>query len=137
MSNSTVVGRETISQSEIVETSGNSSVPMRRPDGKLVKGGPTLNPRGRGAAMPKDLREAARAHTDEALAVVLEAIRDRKLAMKVRLQAVNILLDRGYGKPVQSVEADVRTLNLHESHLKALLDGNGVSSGTVIDHEPA
>jgi hypothetical protein len=43
----------------------------------------------------------------------------------VALAAAQEVLNRVYGKPLQSVESDVRTLNIGEAYLKALQLVNG------------
>ena len=39
---------------------------------------------------------------------------------KIQLRAAEILLDRGYGKPVQSIEAAVARVDMQQAHLQAL-----------------
>lgn len=62
--------------------------------------GQSGNPSGR----PKEdarLKELARARTEEAFAVLDECLKDGD--RKVRLKAVEIVLERGYGRPAQTV----------------------------------
>ena len=72
--------------------------------GKFVKG-QTGNPRGR----PKeahDLKELARAQTAEAVKTLIDVMKTGAAA--ARVQAATALLDRGYGKPLQSVDVTTR-----------------------------
>ena len=62
--------------------------------------GKSGNPGGGPKEAPK-LRDAARAHTEAALQVIVASLGDDDA--KVRLKAAEIILDRGYGKPAQSV----------------------------------
>lgn len=65
-----------------------------------------------GAGRPKgavnkataDIKEAAQAYTEQALAVLVEVMQTGDSAA-ARVAAANSVLDRGYGKPKQSVEA--------------------------------
>lgn len=62
--------------------------------------GQSGNPGGRVGVDPK-VREAARAHTEAAIAVLAAALQDDQT--KNRILAANSLLDRAWGKPAQSV----------------------------------
>lgn len=69
--------------------------------------GQSGNPGGR----PKDLsgfRELARAYGTDALRALLAVMRSRKSPAAARVSAAVAILDRAYGKPVQSVGLDVR-----------------------------
>lgn len=66
----------------------------------LFKPGQTGNPGGR----PKgdiELRRAARERTAEALATLINIMRDDKAATAARVSAAQAILDRGWGKAVQ------------------------------------
>lgn len=73
------------------------------------KPGVSGNPGGR-AKVVGELRDLARTHTATALNTLIELMQHDPNG-KVRLEAANAVLDRGYGKPSQSVsvDADVRT----------------------------
>lgn len=66
-----------------------------------------------GAGRPKgavnkataDIREAAQEYTDEALMVLAEVMRDGDSAA-ARVAAANSILDRGHGKPRQSMDVE-------------------------------
>lgn len=64
--------------------------------------GQSGNPGGR----PKDtdLREAARAHTQEAIKTLVIIMKGKKSPAAARVAAACALLDRGYGKPTQMME---------------------------------
>ena len=63
--------------------------------------GQSGNPGGR-PKQDNSLRDACRAHTDKAVEVLVLALDDENT--KNRVIAANALLDRGYGKPAQSME---------------------------------
>lgn len=52
------------------------------------------------------IRDAARQYTEEAILTLAEVMRDTEQTGPARVAAVNALLDRGYGKPHQSVDVD-------------------------------
>jgi hypothetical protein len=49
------------------------------------------------------VRDLFKYHVEDAVAVTLEIMMDRSCIPMARLEAVKILLDRGYGKPEQSI----------------------------------
>jgi len=65
-----------------------------------------------GAGRPKgvpnkataSIREAAREYTEQALLTLAEVMADEEQPAAARVSAANALLDRGYGKPSQSVD---------------------------------
>lgn len=58
-----------------------------------------------------DIRVAAQEYTDEALLVLAEVMRSTEHPAAARVSAASAILDRGHGKPKQSldVEAEVAT----------------------------
>jgi hypothetical protein len=56
----------------------------------------------------RELREAAREFTDDALTALVKICRGGQ-SESARVAAANALLDRGYGKPVQTIDSTVRT----------------------------
>jgi HEAT repeat protein len=69
------------------------------------KRGQSGNPGGR-PRMAVDVRELARAHTKAALATLVDCMKNEDGA--VRVAAARVILDRGWGRPIQSIEADVK-----------------------------
>lgn len=51
------------------------------------------------------VRDAAQAFTEDALSTLASIMRDSAQPAAARVSAANALLDRGHGKPKQSVEA--------------------------------
>lgn len=66
--------------------------------------GQSGNPNGRPKAsyMISDL---AKEHTEEALAALVEICNDKGASPNARVNAANALLDRAWGKPVQSLQS--------------------------------
>lgn len=80
------------------------------------KKGQSGNPGGR-PKMPEDLKKAMQSMAAEALDVLKASLRSDDERM--RLEAVKILFDRGYGKPTQAVDLTTRADAAGE-HLAAL-----------------
>jgi hypothetical protein len=89
-------------------------------DGKYVpvppsearwKPGQSGNPKGRVAGrpssrwfnQPKEVRDLAREHTAEAIATLVHVMRRAK-DMRVRCAAAMALLDRGWGRPIETIQ---------------------------------
>lgn len=68
--------------------------------GRFIKG----NPGGGRPRMPEELKADFRACAPEALDTILAILRDGDAPHRDRLRAAEIILDRGYGKPVQAVD---------------------------------
>ena len=59
--------------------------------------------------MPKavtEIRSLARSHTQTALRVLVAVMRNTKATPPARVAAANAILDRGWGKPTQSLGSD-------------------------------
>ncbi len=69
---------------------------------KGVSGNPGGRPSGVG-----DLREIARKHTDEAVQVLVQGMGDASAAPSARVGAASALLDRGWGRAHQSIDASI------------------------------
>lgn len=75
--------------------------------GRPFAPGQSGNPGGRPRTLI-DVQELARQHTEQAIRTLVQALDDPKL----RVQAACALLDRGWGRPVQSVEIDAAANSL-------------------------
>lgn len=83
--------------------SGKNQV-LRDSKGRFVKG-QSGNKRGR-KKIPKTVREAFEAAGMDAFLVLREIMLNPDAADKDRIRAAEIILDRGYGKPVQAVSME-------------------------------
>lgn len=70
------------------------------------KKGQSGNPGGR-PKIPPEIKEMARALTEDALKALGSIVKDKKAPHAARVSAATALLDRGYGKPTQHIEAHV------------------------------
>lgn len=87
----------------------NSMTTAKKVIGRPFEKGKSGNPSGR----PKDnpeLKEACRSHTMECIAVLVGIVNNSKSKDNDRIKAAEVLLDRGYGKPVQSVDLDAKNI---------------------------
>lgn len=66
--------------------------------------GQSGNPGGRPKA-EISLRDLAREHTQDAVATLVAIMKDNAAVSAARVSAAQALLDRGYGKPKQEIEA--------------------------------
>lgn len=92
--------------------------------------GQSGNPGGRPAVV-RELRDLARAHTAEALQTLVEVMSDPGTSPAARVAAACALLDRGFGKPAQSLtleadEAERQSIYLYsDAELVAMLTRAG------------
>lgn len=72
-----------------------------------------------------ELREAAREHSQAALETLVGIMNDDEAPHAARISAANSLLDRGHGKPTQSLDVDhtANISNLMVQWVKS--NGNG------------
>ena len=80
------------------------------------KKGQSGNPGGRPAGYG-DLRELARTHTEAAVQTLVEIMNDPGAASSARATAATGLLDRGWGRPEQSISTSV----IEESYADVLM----------------
>ena len=76
----------------------------RNKSGQFIKG-KSGNPEGR-PKMPEDLKEAFRELTPAAVRALSEIINSPESKPVERIRAAEVILDRGWGKPTQSMEIE-------------------------------
>ena len=87
---------------------------MARPG--TFKPGQSGNPGGRKKGLP-ELEALARSHTAAAIQALVDALTDPRL----KVHAAEALLDRGYGRPTQRIDAQVNVLDsLNADELSSL-----------------
>lgn len=91
------------------------------------------NPKGRALKPPEILavEAAARIHTMEALDTLVACMRCDD--PRVRVIAANSILDRGHGKPMQSISGRIEHLDITAAHLEALQHLTQRHRGPVTD----
>jgi hypothetical protein len=100
------------------------SPPVRRDDlGHYLPGSSgNLSGRPKGAG---EIRELARQYLPSALAKIGELVGSAD--PRVALAASQEILNRVFGRPVQAIESDVRTVNLSRLYLEALKSASSLS----------
>ena len=81
------------------------------------KPGQSGNPNGRPKVTLPDgrsLSEVAKEHTAVAVEALVSIVRNKRVAASARVQAATALLDRGWGRPHQTVVANVESLSAAE-----------------------
>ena len=82
----------------------------RRANSTSFRPGQSGNPNGRPKVVA-DVQNAAREHSGEAIKTLAQIMCDPKAPAAARISAACALLDRGYGKPLQTVDAN--NTNVH------------------------
>lgn len=82
----------------------------RRGAGKPFQPGQSGNPGGRPKVL-EEIKNLAREHSETAIKTLADIAKDAKANHSARVAAANALLDRGYGKPLQTIEASVSLLD--------------------------
>ena len=102
----------------------------------MWKKGESGNPAGRPKAA-FDLRDLARTHTTAAVNTLLAVMRNTKAPPAARVSAATAILDRGYGRPAQTVHQHVsRHIDeLSDAELIAIATG-GSAPVTVAERDP-
>ena len=84
--------------------------------------------------VPADLRSLARAHTEAAVQTLAGIMRHPNSPPSARVRAATVLLDRGWGRPVQPIAGrDEQPLRVF---IRNIVSGQGEDGPLVIDHEP-
>jgi hypothetical protein len=87
---------------------------MANPTGKGgFKPGESGNPGGR-PTVAKEIQELARSYTTEALEALVAIMRNARAPAQARVAASNSILDRGYGRPPQSVDLYHKSQDISE-----------------------
>lgn len=73
--------------------------------GKPFKKGQSGNPGGRPKGLD-DVKEVAREYTSKALSVLVEIACSKRSPAAARVSAATAILDRGWGKPAQTISGD-------------------------------
>lgn len=89
--------------------------------GRLLPGQRSINPKGRPPII-RDLKEAAKAHTRQALNTLVSVMNDSSAPQASRITAAVALLDRGWGKPQQNIEAKIEATDMAKTAATVLLD---------------
>jgi len=104
----------------------------RKPPSSAWKPGQSGNPSGR----PKEvgeIRELARQHTAASIRVLAAGLKDEN--GRTRIAAAEVLLDRGWGKATQHIEANINVIDqLSVEDKRALLEALAALPGS---EEPA
>jgi hypothetical protein len=93
------------------------------------KPGQTGNPSGR----PRGLERLAREHTEEALSVLVNSMRSND--ERIALTAAGLILDRGWGKPVQAISGGDDAASITFLHLIAARASSDALNNRVFDAE--
>lgn len=108
------------------------NTPTAEPRDTRWKPGQSGNPGGRPAVI-KEIRDLARAHTMTAFNTLLAVCENSEAPPAARVSAAAHILDRGFGKPQQSIVSTIRDARrLTDDELYAFLSEQADSSdGTV------
>ena len=79
------------------------------------------------AKTPTDIRSLARAHTATAIRVLVGIVQEKKAPHAARVSAAQALLDRGWGKATQFIDATIRkqVQDLTDDELSNIAAGSG------------
>jgi hypothetical protein len=89
--------------------------------GRLLPGQRSINPRGRPAVI-RDVKEAAKSHTRQAMLTLLSVMNDSDAPAAARVSAAQAVLDRGWGKPSQNIDAKLEVRDAGRIHAEVLME---------------
>jgi hypothetical protein len=95
--------------------------------------GQSGNPGGRPKVVG-EVRESARQHTIEAINTLVSIMQDQKAPPAARVLAANSILDRGYGKPAQTIDAHMNRGSIQEMSDAEL---TAIAAGGLDDDDPS
>jgi len=80
-------------------------IPRKPAPRTAFKSGQSGNPAGRPKLTPEaiELRELARANTKQAIGALVEVMNDKGCSPSARVSAASEVLDRGWGRPAQTI----------------------------------
>lgn len=88
--------------------------------------GTSGNPSGRPKA-DATIRDLARTHTELAVRTLVQIMKNKRYSPQARAYAANSVLDRGYGKPAQSVDLTNSDASLAGLFAAAVHAANGMT----------
>ena len=83
--------------------------------------GQSGNPSGRPKVVG-ELRDLARVHTTDALETLVSICNDSEAPAASRVAAAALLLDRGYGRPAQSIDTKIEVVDMAKTHAEVLME---------------
>jgi len=88
-------------------TAENSEITATKAPGRPFQPGQSGNPGGR-KRLPEEFKQLARSNSELALKAVIEIVKNPKSKDSDKIRAAEIIMDRGWGKPVQGFDIGVR-----------------------------
>lgn len=91
-------------------------------------GGPQAGagrPKGSSDKVSKEIKDLCKGYTEEIISTLIEIVRNKKASPVARIAAGNSILDRGWGKPTQTIAGDpdnppvvaIQVIYAKESHV--------------------
>lgn len=108
--------------------------------GRLLPGQRSINPHGRPPAI-KDIKDAAKAHTRAALNTLISVMNNMDAPAASRVTAAEAILNRGWGRPQQNVEARIDITDMGTTAANVLMEltraaKEAKQAGQIIDITP-